>query len=52
LITHKHVVQLFEVIETTDKFYLVMEYLENGDLSKYVKKAGRIGEKQACRFFH
>lgn len=32
--------------------FLVMEYMENGELFDYIVKNQRLDEKEACRLFH
>lgn len=48
---HPHVVQLYEIIETPKKLYLIMEYASGGELFDYIVKHQRIQEKEACLFF-
>ncbi|CAK0868245.1 unnamed protein product [Prorocentrum cordatum] len=62
LIKHTHVVQLYEIIETSGQLYLIMEYASGGELFDYIvarqderRKSGGSGgveEREACRFFH
>merc|ERR1719449_518821 len=51
LIRHQHVVQLYEIIETSRQLYLIMEYASGGELFDYIVNNGRIQEKEACCFF-
>lgn len=44
-ISHQNVVQLYEVLETHGKMFLIMEYCSGGDLSQYFKSKGKISEK-------
>lgn len=48
---HPFIAEFFEVIETQDAFYLVMEYVENGNLLDFVNANGRLSEDQARRYF-
>lgn len=53
---HPNVVQLYEVgtrqvIETYGKTYIVMEYLDGGDLLNYVVAQQRLQEPEAGRLF-
>jgi 5'-AMP-activated protein kinase catalytic alpha subunit len=45
------VVQLYEIIETQKKLYLIMEYASGGELFDYIVQVQRVKEKEACRFF-
>jgi len=47
-ISHKNVVQLFEVIEHENgRLFLVMEYCEGGDLSHHLRTSGKLPESTA-----
>lgn len=45
---HPNIVQALDGGVVDDQPYLVMEYLEGCDLSRYVKEHGRLSVKQAC----
>ncbi|KAF5925022.1 hypothetical protein HPG69_008698 [Diceros bicornis minor] len=51
-LSHPNIVQLFEVIETQETFYLVTEYASEGEMFEYLLGPGHIEEKQACGKFH
>lgn len=51
LVTHPHVVRLYEIIETPSDIYVVMEYVESGDLFDYIVLHGRLHEDDARHFF-
>ncbi len=42
---HKNVIKLVDYFETRDKFYLFLEYAENGDLYEYLRKKISINTK-------
>ena len=42
LIRHPHVVQLYEIIETPKKLFLITEFMEKGELFDYIVKQKRI----------
>lgn len=44
--------QLYEVIETAEHIYLVMEYASGGELFDYIVRKGRLAEGEACDLFH
>lgn len=48
---HPHIVQLFQVIETKQKTYLVMEYAARGSLLKRVTECGHLEEDEARTLF-
>jgi len=48
--TCKNIIQVKDVIRTTQHFYIVFEYCEGGDLAGYLKKHERLEEKQVRRF--
>ena len=51
IVQHPQVVQLYEIIETQKKLYLIMEYASGGELFDYIVKHQRVKEPEACRFF-
>ena len=51
MIRHPHIVQLYEIIETSKSLYLIMEYASGGELFDYIVSKGRVKEQEACRFF-
>ena len=50
-ISHKNISQLYESISTSHNFYLVLEYIDGGDLGDYISKKIALPENVACRFF-
>lgn len=40
-----------QIIETSKHLFLVMEYVEQGELFDYIVKKGKLEEQEACRFF-
>ena len=48
---HKNIIQLYEIIETKNNLYLVMEYCEGKELFDYIVKRKRLTEREACRYF-
>ncbi|CAD8050046.1 unnamed protein product [Paramecium primaurelia] len=51
LIRHRHVIQLYEIIETKKHIFLVMEFCDNGELFDYIVKNEKLNEIEACRIF-
>ena len=52
IVRHKNIIKLYEVIETPQKIYLIMEYCEGGELFDYIVKKQNLTERQSCFFFH
>jgi serine/threonine protein kinase len=51
LLSHPGIVQLREVVDDADVLYLVMEYVDGGELQSYITKRGRLEEAEARRIF-
>ncbi|XP_012891508.1 PREDICTED: sperm motility kinase Z-like [Dipodomys ordii] len=49
---HPCVVRTFEVLETTDKVFLVMEYVHGRDLLHHLQESRRMREDEARAVFH
>lgn len=45
-----HIMKLFELIETTNNFYLVLQFCNGGDLEKALLKAGRFSEAKSLEY--
>ncbi|GMI92727.1 SNF1 kinase homolog 10, SNF1-RELATED PROTEIN KINASE 1.1 [Hibiscus trionum] len=51
LLMHPHITRVYEVIETTTDIFIVMEYVESGELYDYIAANGRLEEDKARHFF-
>ncbi|KAI8918663.1 kinase-like domain-containing protein, partial [Powellomyces hirtus] len=51
LLSHPHIVRLYEVIDTPKELYLIMEYASGGEIFDYLVAHGRMKEKEARRHF-
>ncbi|PWY83502.1 Pkinase-domain-containing protein [Aspergillus heteromorphus CBS 117.55] len=51
LIEHPNVINLYDVWENRGELYLVLEYVEGGELFDYVSKHGPLPEEEAVRLF-
>lgn len=51
LIRHPNIIQLYEIIETPKHLFLVMEYMERGELFDYIVSKKRMEEEEACKVF-
>lgn len=49
---HSNIIQLFEVLDTPNSIYLIMENADGGEMFDYIVKHRHVHEKQACKFFH
>ncbi|KAI2637796.1 Pkinase-domain-containing protein [Hypomontagnella submonticulosa] len=51
LIDHPNIVKLFDIWENRSEIYLVLEYVQRGDLYSYLAKRGRLAEIEAIFLF-
>lgn len=52
IVKHKNIIKLYEVMETPQKIYLVMELCEKGELFEYISSRKKLDEMVALKFFH
>ena len=50
-IKHINIIQIYEVIETNEYLYIIMEYCENKDLYSLIKSKHNLSEIEACKYF-
>jgi serine/threonine protein kinase len=48
---HPHIIKLYQVLETDRDIYLVMEYVEGGELFDYIVQRGKLPEAEARAYF-
>eukprot|EP01038_Epipyxis_sp_PR26KG_P012421 gene12421-16659_t len=49
---HNNIIQLYEVLDTQNTIYLIMECAEGGEMFDYIVAQKHVAEIQACKFFH
>ncbi|KAL4439129.1 hypothetical protein ABPG74_008904 [Tetrahymena malaccensis] len=48
---HPNISQLYQIIETNDCLYLVLEYAQNGELFDFIVRKRRLTEQETCLVF-
>lgn len=51
LISHPNIMGLYDVWENKNDLYLILEYIEGGELFDYLIKRGRLQEFEAINYF-
>ncbi|KAI9217042.1 kinase-like domain-containing protein, partial [Blastocladiella britannica] len=51
LLHHPHIVKVYEVHETTEQIFIVMEFVQGGELFDYIVSHKRVKEKEARAFY-
>ena len=51
MLNHPNIIQIYEVIENQENFYIVMEYVSGGELFNYIVEHEKLDEKEASFFF-
>ncbi|CAH2079874.1 unnamed protein product [Thlaspi arvense] len=51
LLMHPHIIRQYEVIETPEDIYVVMEYVTSGELFDYIVEKGRLTEDEGRHLF-
>ncbi|GAV67386.1 Pkinase domain-containing protein/NAF domain-containing protein [Cephalotus follicularis] len=52
LIKHPNVIKIFEVMGSKSKIYIVIEFIDGGELFDKIAKHGRLKEDEARSYFH
>jgi len=50
-LSHPNIVKLFDVVETDDRIYIIMEYSQGGELLSYINQKGKLSDAEARRLF-
>jgi 5'-AMP-activated protein kinase catalytic alpha subunit len=50
-VRHPNIIQLYEIIETSEELFLVTDYISGGELYSYIVDKGKIEEGEACKYF-
>jgi 5'-AMP-activated protein kinase catalytic alpha subunit len=50
--THPHIIRLYEVIDTPSDIFVIMEYVQGGELFDFIVSRGRLPPDEARQFFH
>ncbi len=48
-LTHPNVVQVYDLVEDGDRLWMVLEYVDGGDLATYLKEHGRLSIGETAR---
>ncbi len=48
---HPNIAQLYEIVETEDFLYLILEYWNGGELFDYIVSKKKLDEKEAWKYF-
>jgi serine/threonine protein kinase len=51
LMKHKHVIKLYDVLQSKKYLFLIIEHVEGGELFDYIVKKGRLSVEEAFHFF-
>ena len=51
IVRHPSIIQLYEIIETPQRLFLIMEHCCNGELFNYIASKKHLQELEACRLF-
>ena len=52
IVKHKYIVQLYEILQTPQHIYIVMEYCEGKDLMDFILSKQRLTELESLKYFH
>ena len=49
---HKNVIKVYQILDDSNNYLIIMEYCEGGELFNYIVKKGRLSEEEASFFFY
>ena len=52
LFNHPNIIQIYEVIESSSSFYIIMEYAQGGELFNYIVEKEKLTEKETSFYFY
>ena len=52
LFNHPNIIQIYEVLESSSSFYIVMEYAPGGELFNYIVEKEKLTEKETSFYFY
>ena len=50
-VRHKHIVQLYDVLQTSRHIFIIMEYCEGKDLLDYILTKSKLSEEESLKYF-
>ena len=51
IVKHKYIVQLYEILETPQHIFIIMEYCEGQDIMDYILTRNRLSENESLKYF-
>ena len=51
IVRHPHIIQMYEIIETPNRLFIIMEHCFNGELFSYITSKTKLKEEEACRLY-
>ena len=51
IVKHKYIVQLYEILETAQHIFIIMEYCEGQDIMDYILTRGHLSENESLKYF-
>ena len=51
IVRHPHIIQMYEIIETPTRLFIIMEHCCNGELFSYITSKTKLKEEEACRLY-
>ena len=51
IVKHKYIVQLYEILETPQHIFIIMEYCEGQDIMDYILTKGHLSEEESLKYF-